>query len=232
MYENLPLPMVMLRGWFNDQCKCFELLYQMLTDDEQAHLFTVETELESVKRKYRQLSYNNGYDAVTKRNTGEHKRPEMLNYKSFERWTDCVFNAVGEAGTLESLLEGIGSVEAAHEIFKHWFYSNANKIRYLNVADAARILARYCYLEPEKRPLLARGALRGAAIHLNGEPTWKKINRLEREYADEHKRISLEEKAADFINDCIDFEKFGKLKMEAGENWFCEEIHKRMRHEC
>ena len=227
LYEKIPLPMIMLRGWFNDQCKCFELLYQLLTDDEQTYLFTSRTHFEAMKRKYRQLYFNNGYDAVAKRNIGEHKRPEMLNYKAFERWADCVFRAVGEAGTLETLLETIGSVEAAHDTFKHWFYPNANKIRYLNVADAARILAACGYLEPEKRPLLARGALRGAAIYLNGEPSWKRINRLEREYADKSTRIALEEKAAAFINDCIDFEEFGKLKMEAGENWFCEEIHKR-----
>ena len=99
-------------------------------------------------------------------------------------------------------------------------------MRYLNMADAARILARYGYLEPERRPLLARGALRGAAILLNHEPRSKKSNELEQEYADEHRLICLEEKAAAYINDCEAFSQFGKWKMQEGESWFCEVVNK------
>ena len=219
--------MVMLRGWFNDQCKCFELLYEILTDDEQVHLFTVETELESVKRKYNRLWRIFSYYRVAQKNNGVQKQLGQLKYTSFERWADCVFYAVADIGSLEALLENIGTVEVAHDIFKHWFYEKPTKLRYLNVADAARILARYGYLEPETRPLLARGALRGAAIHLDGEPTWKSKDRLEQEYAKGSRLVSLEERAVDFINNSADFARFGIWKMEEGENWFCEVINKR-----
>ena len=61
---------------------------------------------------------------------------------------------------------------------------------------------------------------------LNGEPSCKSVDELEKEYADESNRVSLEEKAAAYINECAAFSRFGKFKMEEGENWFCEEIHK------
>ena len=226
MYEDMTLPMIMIQGWFNDQCKCLELFRQELTDEEQVHVFTIETCLESVKRKYTRLWDSGRFQTIAKQNKGEHKRLNQLNYESFQRWADCVSAAVAEAGSLETLLETIDSVEAAHDRSKHWFYKNAKKVRYLNVADAARILARYGYLEPEKRPLLARGALRGAAILLNGEPPWKTIDRLEREYAGVAKRISLEEKAAVYIKECATLSHFGKWKMEMGQKWFCEVVHK------
>ena len=225
-YDNLPLPMVMLRGWFNDQCKCFELLYELLSDDEQKYLFTAKAELESVKRKYNRLWRSFSYYRVAQKNKGEHKQLGQLKYASFERWADCVFYAVAEKGSLETLLENIGTVEVAHDVFKYWFYEKPTKLRYLNVADAARILARYGYLEPETRPLLARGALRGAAICLDGESTWKSKDMLEQKYAKESELVSLEERAADFINNSAKFSCFGIWKMEEGENWFCEVVNK------
>ena len=122
-------------------------------------------------------------------------------------------------------MESLSIVEAAHDRFKPWFYKTT-KVRNLNAADAARMLARYGYLKPEERPLLARGALRGAAILLNEEPPWKKTDTLEEEYQNEAKRVALEEKAAEYINNCEELLRFGQWKMEEGESWFCNVVHK------
>ena len=62
-------------------------------------------------------------------------------------------------------------------------------IRGLNAADAARLLARYGYLESEARPLTARGALRGAAILLDCQSSSKTIDQLELEYGEETTRV-------------------------------------------
>ena len=90
-------------------------------------------------------------------------------------------------------------------------------MRNLNAADAARILACYGYLQPEERPLLARGALRGAAILLNEEPPYKRVNKLEAEYQDESKRRGLEELAAEYINQNEELSQAGKWRMQEGE---------------
>ena len=99
------------------------------------------------------------------------------------------------------------------------FTNVAGLIRGLNAADAARILARYGYLEPESRPLLARGALRSAAILLDGQPRSKEIEQLELIYGEETSRIALERKAADYKASSEEFS--GKFQMEEGESWFC-----------
>ena len=137
-----------------------------------------------------------------------------------------MFNAVAEAGNIEPLMKSIRTVEVAHCRFKPWFYKGRDLTRGINAADAARILARYGYLEPESRPLLARGALRGAAIVLDGQPRSKSIDTLEREYAEEAKRVSLEERAAEYIETNGEFD--GDFQMEDGENRFCQ-LHKELR---
>ena len=224
LYGDLPLSMVFVQGWFNDQDRCFDLFRSRLTDDEQVCLFTSPDLFESAKAKYKKLWYDREFKSCAKEGEGEHKRLSLLDSASLAYWAKCVFNEVAEAGSMEALLETLGDVEAAHDRFKPWFKAKA--VRVLNAADAARILARYGYLEPEQRPLLARGALRGAAIHLNGESPSKRVKQLEKEYVEESNRVSLEEKAATYIDECAAFSRFGKFKMEEGENWFCEEIHK------
>ena len=115
------------------------------------------------------------------------------------------------------------TVEEAHCRFKPWFYRNRELIRGLNAADAARILAKYGYLEPESKPLLARGALRGAAILLDDQPYSKSIDQLEFEYGEETTRVALEKKAAEYIANSEEFS--GRFQMEEGESWFCA-LHK------
>ena len=226
IYKDLPLPMVMLQGWFNDQHDCFKLFLSSLTCDEQIHLFTNRTYRESAKTKYKELWDSGKFKKEATRGKGEHKLADQLIFRWFAWWVGCVFKSVDEYSSLETLLKSLGTVEAAHDKFKPWFYRN-KKIRNLNAADAARILARYGYLEPEARPLLTRGALRGAAIQLNNEPSWKTVNMLEDEYAEEAKRAALEQKAAEYISKSSDFS--GKFQMEEGESWFCNEIHKNTR---
>ena len=225
IYKDLPLPMVMLQGWFNDQHDCFKLFFSSLTCDEQIHLFTNRTYRESAKAKYKELWDSGKFKKEATRGKGEHKLADQLRFDryGFACWVECVSKSVSDYRSLGTLLKSLGTVEAAHGKFKPWFY-NTKKIRNLNAADAARILARYGYLEPEARPLLTRGALRGAAIQLNNEPSWKTANRLEDEYAEEAKRAALEQKAAEYISKSSDFS--GKFQMEEGEGWFCNEINK------
>ena len=224
-YENIPLSMIMVQGWFNDQSECFELFSQALTCEERSHLFGASDCLESVKTKYKQMWDAGEFEEIATRGQGVHKDPGQLSYRWFSWWAACVFRAAADSGGLEALLKGLGTVEAAHDRLKPWFY-RTRKVRNLNAADAARILARYGHLEPEGRPLLARGSLRGAAILLNDEPPCKDRDTLEAEYADESTRLFLEEKASRYISDCRDLSRFGKWKMEEGESWFCNEIHK------
>ncbi len=171
---------------------------------------------------------NGQFEKVAIRNKGVHRRfehlaPSITKLRGFPYWATCVFNEVGSDG-LDALMGRLGTVEKAHLIFKPWFYLGGGPIRGLNAADAARILARYGHLEPETRPLLARGALRGAAILLDGQPSSKSIGQLDLEYGEETARAALEEKAAAYISAS---EKFsGKFQMEEGENWFCEAVHK------
>ena len=217
--------MMVLQGWFNDQYECFESFRQALTSEERSRLFTTDDCLESVKTKYKQMWDAGEFKEIATHSEGVHKLPAQLSYSWFSWWAACVSRAVADSRGLDALLEGLGTVEAAHDRFKPWFYKT-RKIRNLNAADAARILARYGHLEPEGRPLLTRGSLRGAAILLNDEPPWKDRDTLEAEYADESKRLSLEEKASEYIRDCRDLSRFGKWKMEEGESWFCNEVHK------
>src|SRR5436309_13418956 len=94
----------------------------------------------------------------------------MLGFGAFAWWATCVRRAVDEAGSLENLIAELRTVEAAHDRFKPWFVQGGRtkRPRILNAADAARLLADFGFLQPEQRPLLARGALRGAAIAVDG----------------------------------------------------------------
>ena len=229
LYKDLPLPVVMLQGWFNDQHDCFKLFFRSLTCDEQAHFFTNTGCYNSVKTKYKDLWDIGEFKKNAMQHRGEHKRLDHLVYASnrrrgFAYWSKCVFNAINSAGSLDTLLQNLGTVEVAHSEFKPWFYKSKTLIRGLNAADAARILARYGYLIPESRPLLARGALRGAAILVNGESPSKTVKMLNGEYEEEAKRSELEENSANYIRKHKLFS--GKFQMEEGESWFCNEIHK------
>ncbi|MYK60996.1 MAG: hypothetical protein F4034_03310 [Chloroflexi bacterium] len=223
IYENLPLPMVVLQGWFNDQHKCFELFINALTRQERLNLFSKISSLATAKAKYKNLWDADEFNKLAARTRGVHKLPGQLAYRWFSLWADGVSDAVVDADGLKGLLAGLGTVEAAHHIFKPWFYGT-KKVRNLNAADAARVLARHGYLDPESRPLLARGALRGAAILLDGQPPSKSIGRLEIEYREETTRVALEERAAEYIAGSDKFS--GRFQMEEGENWFCEVVHK------
>ena len=214
--------MIMLQGWFNDQRRCFKLFVCKLDDGQRLHLFTDENVRESVKEIYKDMWPE--FKEVENDDQGVHKRFDHLRYaggtgRGFAYWIACVFGEVGKAGSLDKLLDDLGTVEQAHSIFKRWFYKTGGLVRGLNAADAARILARYGYLEPEKRPLLARGALRGAAIRLDGQSRYRSINWFERKYGDESSRVELEEKAAEYIASSERFK--GAFQMEMGESWFC-----------
>ena len=226
IYENFTPSMTMLQGWFNDQHDCFELFVDTLTCVERTHVFSKIDCLESAKGKYKRIWDAGEFTKVAVHGHGVHKLPEQLSFGWFSWWAACVSRAVAAAGGIDVLLKSLGTVEAAHDRFKPWYYKT-KKVRNLNAADAARILARYGHLRPEKRPLLVRGSLRGAAILLNAEPASKNRDTLEADYADESTRLSLEEKAAKFIHNCRGLSRFGKWKMEVGESWFCEVVHKK-----
>ena len=227
LYKDMTLPMIMLLGWFNDQHQCFRLFYQALSSEEEKQLFNTETHLDSVKAKYKQLWDNGTFKENSKQHEGEHKQVGQLDAGGFNYWVVCVFNEVDRFGSLQAVLDSLGSVESAHDRFKPWFARRTKLVRILNTADAARILARYGYLKPEESPLLARGSLRGAAILLNEDPPEKSINTLEAEYQNETKRVTLEKKAAEYIDHCEELSRFGQWKMEEGESWFCEKVHKK-----
>ena len=230
IYEDLPLPMIMVQGWFSDQHDCFRLFLEALTDEEQAQLFHDQNHFETGKANYKKLWNDGTFKKSASKTRGVHKLPDQLRYGGrsggFSYWIKCVFNEIAKTGNLEALLEQLGTVEAAHDRFKPWFY-RTKKVRNLNAADAARILARYGHLQPEERPLLARGALRGAAILVKNEPPSKKTDELEEEYQDELKRRGLEELAAAYINEHEELKQGGKWRMQEGENWFCEVVHKK-----
>ena len=225
VYGGIPLSVMMLQGWFNDQYQCFELFFQTLNRQERSDVFTTSDWLESVKTKYKQMWDSGEFTEIATRGQGVHKLPDQLSYRWFSWWAACVFRAAAESGGLEALLKDLGTVEAAHDKFRPWFY-RTRRVRNLNAADAGRILARYGHLQPERRPLLARGSLRGAAILLHDDPPWKDRDALEEDYADESKRLSLEVEASRFIRDCRDLSRFGKWMMAEGESWFCNAIHK------
>ena len=196
--------------------------------DRQRQGLLVEREIfESAKDTYRDMWSNGRFEKVAIRDKGVHRRldhlvPSSRKRRGFFYWATCVFSEVGVGG-LEALMGNLRTVEEAHCKFKPWFYRSRELIRGLNAADAARILARYGYLEPETRPLLARGALRGAAILLDGQPSSKSIDQLELEYGDETTRAALESKAAEYIANSEEFS--GRFRMEEGESWFCA-LHK------
>lgn len=228
LYKCLPLSLVMLQAWFNDQHKCFELYVGTLSEDEVLHLFSNDGVLDSVKQTYKDMWRRGDFEKVALCGQGEHKHYDHLNFvdgklRGFAYWATCVFNEVKKRGSLEALMIDLVTVEEAHATFKPWFY-RGRPVRGLNAADAARILARYDYLKPESRPLLARGALRGAAILLDDQPRSWTMNRFEREYREECSRTSLETRAAEYIDNSLDFR--GRFRMERGENWFCKK-HKR-----
>ena len=219
--------MVVLQGWFNDQYKCFENFVEALSDRQRQCLFTDKDVLDSVKDIYRSMWSDGELEKVAVSDEGVHRRFEQLvptsrRRRGFAYWVTCVFREVG-AGSLEALVGNLRTVEEAHCKFKPWFYRSSELIRGLNAADAARILARYGYLEPEARPLLARGALRGAAILLDDQPSSMSIDQLEHEYGQEATRVALEKTAAECIAKSEDFS--GRFQMEEGESWFCT-LHK------
>ena len=227
VYKGLPLPIVVLQGWFNDQYRCSELFLGALSDRQRQNLFVDEEIFESAKDTYRGLWSSGQFEKAANRDTGVHRRldhlvPSSRKRRGFFYWATCVFREAGACG-LEALMDNLRTVEEAHGKFKPWFYRSRELIRGLNAADAARILARYGYLEPETRPLLARGALRGAAILLDGQPSSKSIDQLELEYGEDATRIALERKAAEYIANSKEFS--GRFKMEEGESWFCA-LHK------
>ena len=227
VYKDLPLPIVVLQGWFNDQYRCFELFLEALSDRQRQSMFVDREVLESAKDTYRGLWSSGRFEKVAIRDAGVHRRldhlvPSSRKRRGFFYWVTCVFREAG-AGGLEALMGNLRTVEEAHGKFKPWFYRSRKLIRGLNAADAARILARYEYLEPETRPLLARGALRGAAIFLDSQPSSKSIDQLELEYGEETTRLALEKEAAEYIGNSKKFS--GRFQMEEGESWFCA-LHK------
>ena len=222
--------MVVLQGWFNDQYRCFEHFVEALSDRQRKSLFDDKEVLDSVKDAYRDMWSSGQFQKVAVRDKGVHRRFEHLspwgeNLHGFFYWATCAHGEAGVVG-LEALMRDLRTVEEAHSRFKPWFYRRRSLVRGLNAADAARILARYGYLKPEARPLLARGALRGAAVLLDGQPSSKTIDDLEREYGDEETRVALEMKAARHIADSGRFS--GRFQMEEGESWFCGQ-HKSLR---
>lgn len=225
LYDDLPLTMIMLQGWFSDQHSCFKLFLDKLTLEERLTLFVQDSVLQSVKSKYKGLWDDGTFGDISTQGQGVHKLPDQLRFSWFAWWAGCVTKAAAQAGNLETLIKDLRIVEEAHDRFKPWFYKT-RKVRNLNAADAARLLARYDYLKPEERPILARGALRGAAILLNKEPQSKSRDQLEDEYQDPAKRLALEEKAAAYINGCPELSRYGEWRMEEGENWFCNVVHK------
>ena len=225
LYEDISLPMILIQGWFNDQHECFELFFEELSHQERTLLFLERSILESAKGKYRQLWVSGQFESCSNSDKGTHKRLGQLAYSWFAWWAGCVSNAGTQPGSLESLLDELATVEAAHDRFRPWFYKT-RKVRNLNAADAARLLARYGRLRPEERPLLARGSLRGAAILLNDEPPRKDVDTLEEEYQNEGRRLALEEKAAEYVRASEELSSFGEWKMEQGESWFCNVVHK------
>ncbi len=227
IYPDLPLSMAVLQGWFNDQHKCFEVFLEALSERQRQSLFDEEEVFDSVKGIYREMWSTGQFEKVAIRDKGVHRRfehlvPSSRNRRGFLYWATCVFREVG-AGGLAEFMGQLRTVEEAHRKFKPWFYMGDGPIRGLNAADAARILAGYGYLEPEARPLLARGALRGAAILLDCQPASRSIDQVELEYDEESTRIALEEKAAEYIAGSEEFS--GRFQMEKGESWFCD-MHK------
>ena len=222
VYKVLPLPIVVLQRWFNDQYRCFELFLETLSDRQRQGLFVDRKVFESAKDTYRGLWPSGRFENAAIRDAGGHRRlshlvPSSRKRRGFFYWTTCVFREAS-AVVLEALMGNLRTVEEAHGNFKPWLYRSCKLIRGLNSADAARILARYGYLEPETRPLLARGALRGAAISLDGQSSSKSIDQLELEYGEEATCMALEMRAAEFIANSKDF--FGRFQIEEGESWF------------
>ena len=215
--------MVVLQGWFNDQYKCFEVFVEGLSGKQRRSLFAETETLDSVKDIYRGMWSSGQLEKVAIRDKGVHRRfdhlvPSSRRRRGFLYWVTCVFREVG-AGGLDALIVNLKTVEEAHCKFKPWYYRSGELTQGLNAADAARILARYGYLEPEARPLLARGALRGAAILLDGQPPSMNIDQLELEYGEETKRVALERKAVEYIANSEEFS--GRFRMDEGESWFC-----------
>ena len=226
IYEDIPLPMIMVQGWFYDQSDCFGLLREELTIKEQKQLFTSKRHLESVNAKCKRLWGQIEKKAV--RVKGLHRHQGILRYEYFCYWIEQVYMIQCEAGGLETMVRNLGTVEAAHDKFKEFY--KTNPIRILNAADTARLFARCDYLEPEKRPLLTRGALWGAAMLLDCAPQHKRMSDIEKQYRKNSDRISLEEKAAAYINNTEELQKkfISRWKMEKGESIFCE-LQKRLR---
>ena len=160
VYDDLPLPTIVLQGWFSDQHGCFRLFLETLTDEEQAQVFIDPNHYETVKAKYGKLWYDGTFKGAAIRIGGPHKLPDQLEYRHFSYWSKCVFNEIARAGGLEVLLRELATVEAAHDRFKPWFYKT-KKVRNLNAADAARILACYGYLHARRETITGLGSSEG-----------------------------------------------------------------------
>ena len=215
------LAILMLRAWFNDQTQCCEYFLSSLDPATREEWTSSSQQLESLKSHYRSCS--SGFDQKAKQRMGEHKCLSMLRFGNFAWWAKCVFRAGQEIGSLDRFIENLGTVECAHECFKPWFVpgGNVKSPRLLNAADAARKLADHGFLRREQRPLLARGALRGAAISVDDVKP-RNTDHAEEIYREEDARRALEERAAEYIK-----ERFGKsTRMDLAENWFCEVAHK------
>ena len=208
----------MVQGWFYDQSDCFESFRQELTEDEQNNLFTSKRNLTSVERKYELLWPK--FEQMAFRKRGLHRPLRTIKYKYFCYWAEQVYEMQDWAGGLKVMLDNLGTVEAAHAQFRRLY--KAQRVRILSAADVARLLARYGYLEPERTPLLARGALRGAAILLRDESPEHNTETLEQKYRQEGKRMELENEAASFIDATEELASLGKWKMVKGQSLFCE----------
>ena len=78
IYKDLPLPMVVLQGWFNDQHRCFEMFIEVLSDRQRQSLFADREVLDSVKDTYRGMWSNGQFKKVAIRDKGVHRRFDHL----------------------------------------------------------------------------------------------------------------------------------------------------------
>jgi hypothetical protein len=217
------LPLLFLQSWFNDQVACFEIFLRTIPQGLDESWWESSDNLDAIKDHYRSLS--NRISETATDDGGEHKRPGQLTFPAFAWWATRASRAAIQAGSLTSLVERAACVEDAHTLFKPWFVpgGKVRAPRILNAADAARLLSESGYLRPEERPLLARGALRGAALLEGKRPP--SIQSAEGMYPNEGTRTALEERMAAYARD-----RWGvDVPLARFENELCEVLHKGMR---
>ena len=78
IYKDLPLPMAVLQGWFNDQHRCFEMFIEALSDRQRQSLFADREVLDSVKDTYRGMWSNGQFEKVAIWDKGVHRRFDHL----------------------------------------------------------------------------------------------------------------------------------------------------------